>query len=453
MNQITVYLCLAACLLGLGALAAALIAAHRVRRESDYIVRLLEKSHKMLSQENHLSRQSISDTLSRTDTAMRDLREETRAALAEGFRQTDARLTATAGQSASALNMQREEIRRTLAEGFQQTETRLSGNSADTMAQLAAIRSTVENQLASVREDNNRRLDEMRQIVDEKLQKTLEDRMTQSFSLVNQRLEQVYRAMGEMQTLAQGVGDLKKVLTNVKSRGILGEVQLGAILAEILAPEQYETNVRVKPGSTLAVEFAVKLPTEDGFVYMPIDSKFPGDTYQALVDAYESGEKEQVDAAAAQLLAIVRQEARSIHEKYVSPPHTTDFAVMFLPFEGLYAEVVNRGMVEKLQREFRVNIAGPSTMAALLNSLQMGFRSVALQKQSDEVRKVLFSVRSEFDKFADALYKTQDRINRAGEELDTLVGARARMMRKQLHQVDSLTRYDRLEDGHENEGR
>ena len=446
MNQTEVYLCLAACALALGALIAAETAAVRIRREADYMARLLEESHKMLSQENQLDRQSAAKSLARTDAAMRDLREDTRAAMADGFRQTDARLTATASQSAAAMSAQREEIRRTLAEGFQQTENRLSASSADTLAQLSSIRSTVETQLASVREDNNRRLDEMRQIVDEKLQKTLNDRMTQSFSLVNQRLEQVYRAMGEMQTLAQGVGDLKKVLTNVKSRGILGEVQLGAILSEILAPEQYETNVRVKPGSTLAVEFAVKLPTEDGFVYMPIDSKFPGDTYQALADAYDSGEKEQVDAAAAQLMAIVRQEARSIHEKYIAPPHTTDFAVMFLPFEGLYAEVVNRGMVEKLQREFRVNIAGPSTMAALLNSLQMGFRSVALQKQSDEVRKVLFSVRSEFDKFADALYKTQDRINRAGEELDTLVGARTRMMRKQLHQVDSLTRYEGGED-------
>ena len=419
-ESIVLFLLVGACLLSLGALAAALWAAFRARREALITSRRVERARAELLEGQRLdaaqqeaARQTLSDALGRADASMHALREELRATVSDGFRHTDARLSA---------------------------------NAAETANQLAAIRVSVENQLSSVREDSGRRLDEMRRVVDEKLQKTLDERMTQSFSLVNQRLEEVYKAMGEMQSLAQGVGDLKKVLTNVKSRGILGEVQLGAILDEILAPEQYDVNVKVNPASAQEVEFAVKLPAGDGFVYMPIDSKFPGDSYQNLLSAYDSGDKARVDAAADKLLSTVRQEARDIAEKYICPPHTTDFGVMFLPFEGLYAEVVNRGMVERLQREYRVNVAGPSTMAALLNSLQMGFRSVALQKQSDEVRKVLFSVRAEFDKFAEALYKAQDRINRAGEELDSLVGARTRMLRKQLRQVDSLTQYGHRED-------
>ena len=431
-------LCAAACALSLGAIVAVLVTARRARRDAWIVARRVERAKDEVletlrteSARQDMTRQAVTEWSGRSDAAMRALREDVRAALSDNRTESAADMTAL-----------REELRGVLSDGFRQTETRLANGSAETAGQLAAIRGSVEGQLADLRQDNGKRLDEMRRIVDEKLQKTLDERMTQSFSLVNQRLEQVYRAMGEMQTLAQGVGDLKKVLTNVKSRGILGEVQLGAILSEILAPEQYDVNVRVDPDSSQAVEFAVKLPAEDGCVYMPIDSKFPGDTYQALLDAYDSGDKARVDAAAAQLTYTVRQEARSISEKYICPPYTTDFGVLFVPFEGLYAEIVNRGMVESLQREYRVNVAGPSTMAALLNSLQMGFRSVALQKQSDEVRKVLFSVRTEFDRFADALFKAQERINRAGEELDTLVGTRTRMMRRQLHQVDSLTRYE-----------
>ena len=223
-----------------------------------------------------------------------------------------------------------------------------------------------------------------------KLQKTLEERISKSFQLVSERLEQVYKGLGEMQNLAAGVGDLKKVLSNVKTRGILGEVQLGAILEQILTPEQYEENVRTKSTGSERVEFAVKLPGDDeGTVWLPIDAKFPGDAYAKLVDAYELGDPNAVEEAAKNLERIIKSEAKDIHDKYIEPPYTTDFGIMFLPFEGLYAEVVRRGLLETLQRDYKVNIAGPTTMAALLNSLQMGFRTLAIQKRSGEVWNVL----------------------------------------------------------------
>ena len=282
---------------------------------------------------------------------------------------------------------------------------------------LEGVRATMERQLTAIRQDNNTKLDEMRRTVDEKLQKTLNDRMTESFRLVNDRLEQVYRGLGEMQSLAQGVGDLKKVLSNVKTRGILGEVQLGAILEDILTPEQYGKNVATVPGSRNVVEYAVKLPVEDGsFVWLPIDAKFPGDSYAALRDAYDAGDPVAIQSAVRQLLLTVRMEAKDIREKYINPPNTTEFGILFLPFEGLYAEVVSRGMVEILQREYRVNIAGPSTMAALLNSLQMSFRTIAIQRRSGEVWNILGAVKTEFDKFADALAMTQNRLEQASSE-------------------------------------
>lgn len=304
---------------------------------------------------------------------------------------------------------------------------------------LEGVRATMERQLTAIRQDNNTKLDEMRRTVDEKLQKTLNDRMAESFQLVNDRLEQVYRGLGEMQSLAQGVGDLKKVLSNVKTRGILGEVQLGAILEDILTPEQYGKNVATVPGSRNVVEYAVKLPVEDGsFVWLPIDAKFPGDSYAALRDAYDAGDPVAIQSAVRQLLLTVRMEAKDIREKYINPPNTTEFGILFLPFEGLYAEVVSRGMVEILQREYRVNIAGPCTMAALLNSLQMSFRTIAIQRRSGEVWNILGAVKTEFDKFADALAMTQNRLEQASSELDRLVGVRTRQIQRKLRGVSSL---------------
>ena len=250
---------------------------------------------------------------------------------------------------------------------------------------------------------------------------------------------QRYKGLGEMQTLATGVGDLKRVLSGVKTRGILGEIQLEAILREILAPDQFEANIATVPGSRNVVEFAVKLPGDgDRPVYLPIDSKFPADAYTALQDAYDSGSAEAVNAAYAILAQRIKAFAKDIRDKYIEPPYTTDFAVMFLPFEGLYAEAVNRGLVEVLQHDYRVNIAGPSTMAALLNSLQMGFRTIAIQKRSSEVWEVLGAVKTEFDKFGTILETTQSRLNQANSELDKLIGVRTRAIQRKLRNVEKL---------------
>ena len=304
--------------------------------------------------------------------------------------------------------------------------------------QLADMRGSMEQRLDALQRDNNSRLDEMRKTVDERLEKSLEDKMNKSFSLVSQWLEQVYKGLGEMQNRATGVGDLKKVLSNVKTRGILGEIQLGSILREILSPEQYGENVATKKGSKNVVEFAVKLPArDDGFIWLPIDSKFPGDTYAALRDAMDSGDKARTEACAKALMQTIRSEAKDISEKYIDPPNTTEFAIMFLPFEGLYSEVVSRGMVEQLQRDYKVNIAGPSTMAALLNSIQMGFKTLAVQKRSAEVWQVLGGVKKEFDSFAKVLESTQKRLDQANKDLDTLVGVRTRQIQRKLKAVET----------------
>ncbi len=356
-----------------------------------------------------------------------------------------------ARQISTDISRQQSELRQELSAQTQNSisamggmlENRLQGFAASNSRELEGIRETVEKRLNYIQADNNRQLEEMRNTVDEKLNKSLEEKLNNSFSLVSQRLEQVYKGLGEMQNLAVGVGDLKKVLSNVKTRGILGEIQLGSILAEILSPTQYEENAATKQGSRNRVEFAVKLPADDGgFIYLPIDSKFPGDTYLALREAVESSDKAQLEQCEKALLNTIRSEAKDIHDKYIDPPHTTDFAVMFLPFEGLYSEIVNRGMVEELQHKYKVSIAGPSTMAALLNALQMGFRTLAVQKRSAEVWDVLRSVKKEFDSFSDVLEKTQTRLDQANKELDALVGVRTRQMQKQLAKVSSSERVE-----------
>lgn len=337
-----------------------------------------------------------------------------------------------ANQNAYAINQ---------SKSLNQLEERLKTFSLENEQKLENIRRSVESRLNYIQEDNNRKLEEMRKTVDERLHQSIEEKMNRSFSLVSERLEQVYKGLGEMQNLANGVGDLKKVLTNVKTRGTLGEYQLSAILSEILSPEQYEENVATKKGSRNVVEFAVKLPSDDDkFIYLPIDSKFPGDTYSALRDAIDEGDKVKIDLAAKALIATIKSEAKDIHDKYIDPPYTTEFAIMFLPFEGLYSEVVNRGLVEILQRDYKVNIAGPSTMAALLNSLQMGFKTLAVQKRSAEVWEILGAVKQEFDKFGDVLEATQQRLDQANKELDKLVGVRTRQIQRKLKDVQTPTR-------------
>jgi len=345
-------------------------------------------------------------------------------------------LTQNVQSSVSSLGRMILEQQKAAAE---QSESRFKTFEITNEQKLEAIRVTVERRLVLLQTENTKKLDEMRAVVDEKLQKTLETKVAQSFQLVNERLEQVYKGLGEMQTLASGVGDLKKVLSNVKTRGILGEIQLGAILEEILAPEQYETNAVTKAGGTERVEYAVKLPTDDGApVLLPIDSKFPADLYAHLQDAYESGSPEAVSAAVTQLVQRVKQEAAKIRDKYIDPPNTTDFAIMFLPFEGLYAEVVNRGLVEELQRTCRVNIAGPSTMAALLNSLQMGFRTFAIQKRSSEVWRVLGAVKTEFTKFSNVLASSRKHLRQVDDDLEQLIGTRTRAISRNLRSVEQL---------------
>ena len=307
---------------------------------------------------------------------------------------------------------------------------------------LDAIRTTVEKRLNYLQNDNNQQLEKIRETVDEKLQTTLENNLTQSFKLVNERLESVYKGLGEMQSLASGVGDLKKVLSNVKTRGILGEIQLGAILEEILAPEQYVTNYPTVPESKNVVEYAIKLPGDQEPVYLPIDSKFPSDAYIDLQEAYESGDNKKVQACNQILIQRLKSFAKDIRSKYIEPPYTTDFAILFLPFEGLYAQVVNLGLIEILQRDYHVNIAGPSTMAALLNSLQIGFKAVALQKRSSEVWQILGAVKTEFEKFDLALKNTQKRLDQANKELDQLVGVRTRAIQRKLKDVEKLEEHE-----------
>lgn len=396
----------------------------------------MERFRKESDESQARLRQELSETTQRSVQSLGGMLADTQRE--SGLRQGEK--IDTAGRSTvEKLDAIHSGISRQLNQMNVSTEERLKTFSLENEKKLENIRQTVETKLTYIQTDNNQKLDEMRKIVDEKLQKTLEERMTRSFQMVNERLEQVYKGLGEMQTLASGVGDLKKVLSNVKTRGILGEIQLGAILEEILSPEQYAVNVVTKAGSRNPVEYAIKLPTEDdSHIYLPIDSKFPGDAYTDLMDAYDSGSPEQIQAAVNVLKSRVRNFAKDISDKYLDPPNTTDFAIMFLPFEGLYAEVVNRGMVEKLQREFKVNVAGPSTMAALLNSLQMGFRTFAIQKRSGEVWNVLGAVKTEFDKFGDVLSATQQRLEQANAELDKLVGVRTRQIQRKLKNITSL---------------
>ena len=310
--------------------------------------------------------------------------------------------------------------------------------SMDIEQRLENIRISMEKKVSNMTEENNRQLAEMRNTVDEKLQKTLEERIGRSFRQVSESLQQVTRGLGEMQNLAAGVGDLKKVLSNVKTRGIVGEIQLGAILQQILSPEQYEENIAVKGGSE-RVEYAVKFPGEgDRPVYLPIDSKFPGDAYLNLQDAYDTGDRQLIKIATDNLRNAVIKAAKDIRSKYIQPPQTTEFAILFLPFEGLYAEVLRLGIVESLQRDYRINIAGPTTMAAMLNSFQMGFKSIALQRRSGEVWDTLAKVRTEFEKFGNVLVKTQTKMEQAQQDLETLVGVRTRGIQRALKNVSVL---------------
>ena len=352
--------------------------------------------------------------------------------LSQSLKESQQQAAAYQNQSIATLNQN-------LAAQMQQMEQRLRTIELTNGQGMEQVRQTIQtslNRMQQVQADN---LAEIQGVVEQKLTQTLEQKVQSAFQMVNERLEMVYRGLGEMQTLAAGVGDLKKVLSNVKTRGILGEVQLGSILQEILAPEQYAYDVTVNPNRREHVEYAGKLPgtTNGQPVWLPIDSKFPGDTYTALRNALDSGNPQQIKAAQQTLMQVIRKCAKDIHDKYICPPYTTNFAILFLPFEGLYAEVINLGMVETLQQNFQVNIAGPSTMAAMLNALQMGFQTLAIQKRSTEVWQVLQQVQTEFDRFADVLQKTQNALHSADSQLERLVGTRTRAIQRQLGAIQT----------------
>ncbi|WP_368041525.1 DNA recombination protein RmuC [Bittarella massiliensis (ex Durand et al. 2017)] len=375
------------------------------------------------------------DTLQTVQTSVAGLGE----VLAQSQRQFTAVLNERLGDLNTQLTLRQESLQQSVDRSVRGTDARMAEFTRQSAQQMEQMRATLQNRVSAMQEDNARQLDRIRLTVDEKLQKTLDERLGQSFKVVSERLEQVYKGLGEMQTLAVGVGDLKKVLSNVKTRGILGEIQLGAILEQILAPEQYGQNVCTKPGSKNVVEFAVKLPGDgEEPVWLPVDAKFPADAYAQLMDAYDRGDPAEIEQLGAALERRVKQFAKDIRDKYIAPPYTTDFGILFLPVEGLYAEVVRRGLVETLQNEYKISLAGPTTMAAMLNSLQMGFRTLAIQKRSGEVWQVLGAVKTEFGKFEGALSAAQQRLEQAGSELDRLVGVRTRQIQRRLKEVSQL---------------
>ena len=336
----------------------------------------------------------------------------------------------------------RTELNQTLNLSTQQMQNTLHRNLMTTNEMMREKFDTMNRQQDILVKSTEKRLDDMRVMVEEKLQKTLNERIGQSFELVRTQLENVQKGLGEMKSLAEDVGGLKKVLGNVKTRGTFGEVQLAALLEQMLSPEQYETNVKTRKNATEFVEFAIKLPGKDGSkepVYLPIDAKFPKDVYEQYIDAYEEGDTALIESTSRQLETTIKRMAKDIHDKYIEPPYTTDFAIMFLPFENIYAEVIRRtALVETLQKEFKIVVTGPTTLGAILNSLQMGFRTLAIQKRTGEVWSVLGAVKTEFGKFGGMLEKVQKNLQSAGDHLEEVMGKRTRAIERKLRQVEAL---------------
>jgi DNA recombination protein RmuC len=384
----------------------------------------------------------------KSDDFERDVKQELanarteQGAAAKGAREE---LAGTLGRHAQATQQQLAAMATAQAEQLRHFGERLAELTKASETRLEAVRATVEQRLDVLRSENAQKLDQMRATVDEKLQATLDERLGASFKQVSDRLEQVHKGLGEMQTLAAGVGDLKKVLTNVKSRGGWGEVQLGTLLAEMLSPAQYAQNVATRPGRSERVEYAVKFPgrSDDGVpCWLPIDAKFPLDDYQRLQDAIERADVAAVEAARKALETFFRNEAKSIRDKYVEPPHTTDFAILFVPTEGLYAEAVSRaGLADSLQRDYRVMVCGPMNLAAMLNSLQLGFRTLAIEKRSTEVWRVLGAVKTEFLKFGDILARTKKKLDEAASTIDD-AGRKSTTIARRLRDVEALPEAD-----------
>jgi DNA recombination protein RmuC len=409
----------------------------------------LEEFGKRLTDNSDASIRKLDEMKTAVDSRLKTSHEETAKSLDQMRTESSAGAKSTRDESAKSLREFGEQLVKRVTDGFKEQNDRLDGFSRR-LGELIeasdkrgeALKASVEQRLDKLREENAQKLAEMQKVVDEKLQGTLEKRLGESFKQVSERLEQVHKGLGEMQSLANGVGDLKRVMTNVKSRGTWGEFQLSAILEQVLSPDQYEANVATKPGGSERVEFAIRLPGKDdadgAVVYLPIDAKFPSEDYQRLIDAQDAADPDGVATASKQLENAIKSCAKDISTKYLSPPHTTDFGIMFLPTEGLYAEVVRRaGLVEHCQRHCRVVVAGPTTLAAILNSLQMGFRTLAIQKRSSEVWKVLGAVKTEFGKFGDVIAKVKKKLQEAANTVDQ-AEPRTRVMTRELRNVEQL---------------
>ena len=397
-----------------------------------------EESAKLTKENRDELSNSLKDFKGEMSEMLKSIIEENRKALEKLTTTVEQKLLLLFEQSAKNSIQQREALEKSI-KGFQESFDKSVQSFNEVQREKF---SQLENRQNELINNTEKKLESIRVTVDEKLEKTLSERLGQSFETVGKQLLEVQKGLGEMQSLAQDVGGLKKVLSNVKDRGGVGEIQLEMLLEQILAPEQYAANVKTKAGSNDIVEFAIKLPGKDDMnsvVYLPIDAKFPRDVYEKVLDAYETADTTIIDAADKELENTIKKMAKDIHDKYIDPPHTTDFAIMFLPFEGIYAEVIRRSnLLEQLQRDYKITITGPTTLAAILNSLQMGFRTLAIQKRSSEVWKILGAVKTEFEKFGGLLDKAQKQITSAGETIDQLKGTRTRAIQRQLRDVQVL---------------
>jgi len=407
------------------------------------IIRISSRNSQTSFQNMQNSLNTLDNNLTKTDKSIQDDFQRNREEINKITRENRDELTRELKSFSENFSQNVKEFNQLQKDKFNELSLKQEALNTTTESKLEKMRETVESRLKEIQEDNSKKLEKIRETVDEKLHKTLESRLGESFKLVSDRLEKVQKGLGEMQSLANGVGDLKKVLSNVKTRGVLGEYQLENILEQLLTNEQYEKNVKTKSDSNQFVEFAIKLPSkkeDDKIVWLPIDSKFPTENYLALQDAYETGDTAQIEAARKDLARTIKAFAKDIHEKYVDPPYTTDFALMFLPIEGLYAEVLrDTGLFETLQREYRIVVTGPTTLSALLNSLQMGFRTLAIEKRSSEVWEVLSAVKTEFGKFGDMLDKTKKKLREASNVVED-AGTRSRAIERKLKNVQELPR-------------
>ncbi|MBN1632707.1 MAG: DNA recombination protein RmuC [Ignavibacteria bacterium] len=400
------------------------------KKDSHELKILLENTEKGIQKVEQSAREEISGIRGEMNKSAKDNREE----LFNSFRNFNDIISNKIGD---VTGLQKDSLDRFSVQLKDLTEMNIKN--------LENMRSTIENNLKEIQKDSSEKLEKMRQTVDEKLHDTLEKRLGDSFRQVSERLEQVHKGLGEMQNLATGVGKLEKVLSNVKTRGVLGEYQLATLLEQILTPDQYSKNVKTKPEGNNFVEFAIKFPGKRGnedFIWMPVDSKFPTEDYQSLVDAYEKTDIKVIEEKKKSLYGRLKSSAKDIYEKYIEPPFTTDFGIMFLPFEGLYAEAMREpGLFETVQREYKVVITGPSTLAALLNSLQMGFRTLAIEKRSGEVWELLGAVKTEFKNFGDVLDKTKKKLEQASSDIER-AGTRSRAIERKLRDVQELPQSD-----------